>query len=68
MDCSLPGSSVHRICQARVLEWGAIAFSTHETLADFYLNGGKIKKWGADHCGLAGSLWVRWGTTVDKGG
>ena len=28
MDCSLPGSSVHGICQARVLEWGAIAFST----------------------------------------
>ena len=27
MDCSLPGSSVHRIFQARVLEWGAIAFS-----------------------------------------
>ena len=27
MDCSLPGSSVHGICQARVLEWGAIAFS-----------------------------------------
>ena len=26
-DCSLPGSSVHRIFQARVLEWGAIAFS-----------------------------------------
>ena len=26
MDCSLPGSSVHRIFQARVLEWGAIAF------------------------------------------
>ena len=24
-DCSLPGSSVHGICQARVLEWGAIA-------------------------------------------
>ena len=24
-DCSLPGSSVHRIFQARVLEWGAIA-------------------------------------------
>ena len=23
MDCSLPGSSVHGICQARVLEWGA---------------------------------------------
>ena len=27
MDCSLPGSSVHGICQARVLEWGAIALS-----------------------------------------
>ena len=32
MDCSLPGSSVHVIFQARVLEWGAIAFS------DVYLN------------------------------
>ena len=28
MDCSLPGSSIHGISQARVLEWGAIAFST----------------------------------------
>ena len=27
MDCSLPGSSVHGIFKARVLEWGAIAFS-----------------------------------------
>ena len=27
MDCSRPGSSVHGISQARVLEWGAIAFS-----------------------------------------
>ena len=27
MDCSLPGSSIHGILQARVLEWGAIAFS-----------------------------------------
>ena len=26
-DCSLPGSSIHGIFQARVLEWGAIAFS-----------------------------------------
>ena len=30
MDCSLPGSSVHGIFQARVLEWGAIAFSAEE--------------------------------------
>ena len=28
MDSSLPGSSIHGIFQARVLEWGAIAFST----------------------------------------
>ena len=27
MDCSLPGSSIHGIFQARVLEWVAIAFS-----------------------------------------
>ena len=27
MDCSLRGSSIHGISQARVLEWGAIAFS-----------------------------------------
>ena len=27
MDCSLPGPFVHGIFQARVLEWGAIAFS-----------------------------------------
>ena len=27
MDCSLPGSSVHGVFQARVLEWGAIASS-----------------------------------------
>ena len=32
MDCSLPGSSVHGIFQARVLEWGAIAFSAHWAL------------------------------------
>jgi len=31
MDCSPPGSSVHGSFQARVLEWGAIAFS------DFYI-------------------------------
>ena len=32
MDCSPPGSSVHGVFQARVLEWGAIAFS----LSSFY--------------------------------
>ena len=32
MDCSPPGSSVHGIFQARVLEWGAIAFSAKHLL------------------------------------
>ena len=36
MGCSLPGSSVHGIFQARVLEWGAIAFSN--ILAQCILN------------------------------
>ena len=31
MDCSPLGSSIHVIFQARVLEWGAIAFSTHDS-------------------------------------
>jgi len=34
MDCSLPGSSIHGIFQARVLDWGAIAFSIYMKLAD----------------------------------
>ena len=33
MDCSLPRSSIHGIFQARVLEWGAIAFSGIYTAA-----------------------------------
>ena len=36
MDCSLPGSSVYGIFQARVLEWGAIAFSNY-----LYINANK---------------------------
>ena len=36
MDCSLPGSSIHGIFQARVLEWGAIAFSM-EILAEVFI-------------------------------
>ena len=34
MDCSPPGSSVHGIFQARVLEWGAIAFSDERPQGD----------------------------------
>ena len=32
MDCSLPGSSAHGIFQARVVEWGAIAFYANKKL------------------------------------
>ena len=36
-DCSLPGSSIHGIFQARVLEWGAIAFSkTYSRLSQMW--------------------------------
>ena len=41
MDCSPPGSSVHGIFQARVLEWGAIAFS--KTYGYQSRKGGEIK-------------------------
>ena len=41
MDCSLPGSSIHGIFQARVLEWGAIAFSAQD--AQIYFKGKKVK-------------------------
>ena len=36
MDCRLPGSSIHGIFRATVLEWGAIAFSLH-SLAIIFL-------------------------------
>ena len=39
MDCSLPGSSVHGILQARVLEWVAIAFSTKLSICSQIRNG-----------------------------
>ena len=35
MDCSLPGSSAHEVFQARVLEWGAIAFSSYRSYISF---------------------------------
>ena len=45
MDCSPPGSSVHGIFQARVLEWGAIAFSN-----DFlHLPKGNLHYWIITH-------------------
>ena len=60
MDCSLPGSSVHEIFQARVLEWGAIAFSTcHSKLIQLVVLGlggsWSIPILGGD---IVQSLWV----------
>ena len=49
MDCSLPGSSVHRISQARVLEWGAIAFSLMDSRhpeTDMVLGMASLCSWG----------------------
>ena len=42
MDCSPPGSSVHGIFQARVLEWGAIAFSEMKSKREQNKARGKI--------------------------
>ena len=39
MDCSLPGSSVHGIFQARVLEWVAVAFSLRDQICAPYSAG-----------------------------
>ena len=36
MDCSLPGSSLHGIFQARILEWGAITFSISIVRSSYY--------------------------------
>ena len=48
MDCSLPGSSIHGIFQARVLEWSAIAFSEEKPL----------EKWSLSCVRLFGTPWT----------
>ena len=45
MDCSLPGSSIHGIFQARVLEWGAIAFSAPNDYIDLKRKKMEVQKW-----------------------
>ena len=37
MDCSLPGSSIHGIFQARVLQWGATAFSVSISCCSYHV-------------------------------
>ena len=55
MDCSLSGSSVHGLFQARVLEWGAIAFSERKLSAEelVFLNRG-IGEDSSESLGLQG--------------
>ena len=63
MDCSLPGSSIHGIFQARVLEWGAIEWTpikvkpkfAQQALILLYLLTSLIT---IEHCpGLEGHIW-----------
>ena len=44
MDCSPPGSSVHGIFQARVLEWSAIAFSNNKCYMCLFAAANKYKQ------------------------
>ena len=48
MDCSLPGSSVHGICQARVLDYVAIAFSMKLVRKTKTMASGPITSWQID--------------------
>ena len=58
MDCSLPGSSVHGIFQARVLEWGAIAFSLEEPVIKNPLGTSLMVHWLRPHLSMSG-MWVQ---------
>ena len=50
MDCSLPGSSIQGIFQAKVLEWGAIAFSDQGTRDTLGSRTGKGRTQGKSLC------------------
>ena len=51
MDCSLPGSSIHGIFQARVLKWAAIAFSDASDYLEIKgrLGGGRVRTGPTQH-------------------
>ena len=61
MDCSLPVSSVHGIYQARVLEWGAIAFSKWSLISNKLL-GRNLKRNLDAKQGAKGEM--EWGPTM----
>ena len=62
MDCSPPGSSIHGIFKARVLEWVAIAFSLHTieqgTIRNLKSTGDLKPVSDFDHTILYDTLWV----------
>ena len=49
MDCSPPGSSVHGILQARILEWVATSFSRESHMTDVFLRRGNLNTEGRWH-------------------
>ena len=71
MDCSLSGSSVHGIFQARVLEWGAIAFSDDQPRQQvhwddpegWYREGGGRGVQDGDHVYTCGGVMLMYGKT-----
>ena len=54
VDCSLPGSSVHGIFQARVLEWGAIAFSENMAQMNLFTEQKQTPRHREQACGCQG--------------
>ena len=57
MDCSLPGSSIHGIFQARVLEWGAIAFSRKTSTSALLTMPKPLTVWITTNCGKFLKRW-----------
>ena len=48
MDCSLPGSSIYGIFQAKVLEWDAIAFSVLDHMVVLFLVSRELSYWSSE--------------------
>ena len=60
MNCSPPGSSIHGIFQARVLEWGAIAFSKDISYRWSFHQIGKCN-WYTQHMEINAKIQAKWG-------
>ena len=68
MDCSLPGSSVHGIFQAKVLEWGAIAFSDQCKEVEENKRMGKTRDLFKKIRDTKGTYHAKMGSTKDRNG